>query len=148
MTSKPMPSALDEPPVVAEDAVPTRLNPLDQTAASTAGADGSRREPAPTGSNRRRQHRPPRDHAVALLEYLLGSEFDRRTYLSSEDMQDVHLALCEELGWWPRPWAPVARQYRLLANNDRRIYANLAIDGKVCKVRIYYLPQGLGHALP
>ena len=113
-----------------------------------ANIDSSRLELAPAGSSRRREHRPPRDHALALVDYLASPTFDRQVYFSSEQMRDAHIEVCHHLGWWPRPWAPVARQYRLLANSDRRTYADFAIDGRVCRKRVYHLPgrpQGCGY---
>ena len=117
-------------------------------APSSAGADGSRLQPIATGLSQRHEHRSPREHAVALIEHLQCQTYDETTYLISEEMQAIHIEVCKKRGWWPRKWAPVAREYRRLANNDRKIYIRLVDAGMVRSLRVYhlpYLPTGGGH---
>jgi hypothetical protein len=57
--------------------------------------------------------RPPREHALALLEAMRAAGLDGKCLLQ-EDLAAFHLILCEARGWMPRRWLSVGRELKRL----------------------------------
>src|SRR5262245_12586437 len=57
--------------------------------------------------------RAPKEHAVELLQMLRNTGLEGRTVLACE-LKDCHHLLCERLGWMPKRWAGVGREFNKL----------------------------------
>ncbi len=58
----------------------------------------------------------PRDHAARLLRWVRESGYADKLVLAM-DLQKIYPVMCEELGWLPHRWQPVACALRKLTGN-------------------------------
>ena len=62
----------------------------------------------------------PRDHALRLLRWVRQAGYGGKMILAM-DLQKIHPVMCEELGWTPPRWQPVACELRKLTGK-RKLY--------------------------
>ena len=111
---------------------------------STAEPDGSDAEP---GWKRSRPmyrciDKPTDEHAVALLEHLQEEECGIDHMLRYREIRKIYDELIVRLGWHPRPWNSVSRQFDLLTTGGKKPLAYLPDDeGRFIRVRYYPVPR-------
>lgn len=111
------------------------------------------KEPTPQCSSpaiapRRRRYLEPapgkpsaKEHAQALLDSIYAN-------LDLSDGPITHAAILEfytemliEQDWTPRPWNPVAHQFRYLTTGNRKVYAWITTTtGALHRLRVYPIP--------
>ena len=82
-----------------------------------------------------------KEHAQALLDSIYAN-------LDLSDGPITHAAILEfytemliEQDWTPRPWNPVAHQFRLLTTGNRKVYAWITTTtGALHRLRVYPIP--------
>ena len=75
-----------------------------------------------------------RDHAVRLLRWVGGSYADNM--VPAMDLKKIYPVMCEELGWQPYLWQPIACEFRKLTGS-RKFYRQ--VDGR--RRRVYRIPR-------
>src|SRR5262245_49360077 len=55
----------------------------------------------------------PREHALALVQYLLASGAQGKS-LSVPDLMQAHFQMCAAMGWGWRKWAAIGRELKLM----------------------------------
>jgi hypothetical protein len=77
----------------------------------------------------------PERHARQLLSWLREQGWDREVLYP--DMLRLYHAMCEELNWATRPWAPVAREFTRITTR-RKVYRWCrAANGTMHRLRVY-----------
>jgi hypothetical protein len=114
----------------------------------TAGIPPANRATAKTGVIQRPKHRSAIEHAELLIEFVLSHKFNGINCLATEAFKDLYRAMCEQKGLWPRPWNPVASEYRKRANSGWKYYRTMVFDDPtsvdkaiVRRMRVFYLPE-------
>ena len=76
-------------------------------------------------------------HAQRLLTVLNNSGFEGKELIVSE-LQKLYAQVCQELNWRPRPWNPLAKQFRLLTTGPKKVYRWFDVtDGIRRRVRVF-----------
>jgi hypothetical protein len=76
-------------------------------------------------------------HAQRLLTVLINSGFEGKELIVSE-LQKLYAQVCQELNWQPRPWNPLANQFRLLTTGPHKVYRWFDFaDGIRRRVRVF-----------
>jgi hypothetical protein len=66
---------------------------------------------------------PPKDHAVALLQWMQGPG-GRIGPVPASELMKAHSEMCAEHFWELTPWIPVAKALRKLLNDPKHRYAS------------------------
>ena len=78
--------------------------------------------------------------ARALLSLLQKQDYGTENWIRTPELRQIHLELCEGLGWHPCKWNPLARELTRIPA-ARKVYARfLNADGRTTKQRIYPIP--------
>jgi hypothetical protein len=76
-------------------------------------------------------------HARKFLSVLLASGYGGRDLLH-DDLKELYLKMCWLLDWKPRPWNPLAKEFRKLTTGDWKPYERVKFtDGMTRRVRVY-----------
>ena len=82
---------------------------------------------------------PPRpthlDHAVRLLRWVRNSGYAGKM-VPAMDLKKIYPVMCEELGWQPYRWQPVACEFRKLTGG-RKFYRQVDAHRR----RVYRIPR-------
>jgi hypothetical protein len=80
---------------------------------------------------------PTPTHAQRLLTALVDSGFEGKE-LTVANLQQLYADLCGQLNWWPRPWNPLAKQFRLITSGPKKVYRWFDFtDGVRRRVRVF-----------
>jgi len=104
---------------------------------------------APTIAPKRRYHLQPapkqpsaKEHAEKLLAWIYANVDLTDGPITHAAILEFYTEMIIELDWTPRPWNPVAHQFRLLTTGNRKAYAWIATTtGAVHRLRIYPIPN-------
>jgi hypothetical protein len=77
-------------------------------------------------------------HARRFLEWLGGKGYGGG-FLLAGDLKQLHLQMCREIGWFPRPWNSIGAALRTMTSDGKKIYAR--IGGR--RVRVYPVPVSI-----
>ena len=90
-----------------------------------------------------------KEHAVQLLEWIRANIDAADGPITYAAMLEFYTEMLIELGWTPRPWNPVAYQFRLLTTGNRKTYAWIrTTTGAVHRLRVYPIPARVVDAAP
>lgn len=82
-----------------------------------------------------------KEHAKALLEWVRANVDVADGPITHAAMLEFYTEMLIELGWTPRPWNPVAHQFRLLTTGNRKTYAWMrTTSGALHRLRVYPIP--------
>ncbi len=82
-----------------------------------------------------------REHAVRLLEWIRANIDAADGPITYAAMLEFYTEMLIELDWTPRPWNPVAHQFRLLTTGSRKVYAWITTTtGALHRLRVYPIP--------
>ncbi len=88
-------------------------------------------EPAPSQPS-------AKEHAEKLLEWIYANNDPSDGPITHAAMLEFYTEMLIELDWTPRPWNPVAHQFRLLTTGSRKTYAWITTTtGAVHRLRVY-----------
>lgn len=91
-------------------------------------------EPAP------RQH-SAEEHAQALLDWINANIDQSEGPITHSAIIEFYTEMLIERNWAPRPWNPVAHQFRLLTTGNRKVYAWITTTtGALHRLRVYPIP--------
>jgi hypothetical protein len=80
---------------------------------------------------------PTPTHAQRFLTVLIDSGYEGKE-LAVADLQRLYADLCGQLSWRPRPWNPLAKQFRLLTTGPHKPYRWFDFtDGVRRRVRVF-----------
>jgi len=80
-------------------------------------------------------------HAEQLLESIYRNVDLSDGPITHVAMLEFYTEMLIDLDWTPRPWNPVAHQFRLLTTGNRKVYAWLTTTtGAVHRLRVYPIP--------
>jgi hypothetical protein len=109
--------------------------------------------PATTLKRRRLLEPAPRqpsskEHAERLLNWIYADIDLTDGPITHAAMLEFYTEMLIELDWTPRPWNPVAHQFRLLTTGSRKTYAWITTTtGAVHRLRIYPIPRRAAGAM-
>ena len=90
-----------------------------------------------------------KEHAVQLLGWLRANIDAADGLITHAAMLEFYTEMLIDLGWTPRPWNPVAHQFRLLTTGNRKTYAWIrTTTGAVHRLRVYPIPARVVDAAP
>ena len=98
---------------------------------------------------RRRRHLEPaprqqsaKEHAEALLDWIYANVDLSEGPITHSAILEFYTELLIEQDWAPRPWNPVAHQFRLLTTGKRKVYAWITTTtGALHRLRVYPIPE-------
>jgi hypothetical protein len=91
-------------------------------------------EPAP-------RQRSAKEHAQALLDWIYTNVDLSEGPITHAAILEFYTELLIEQDWTPRPWNPVAHQFRLLTTGNRKVYAWITTTtGALHRLRVYPIP--------
>ncbi len=92
-------------------------------------------EPAPTQPS-------ATEHAERLLDWIYATVDPSDGPITYAAILEFYTEMLIELDWIPRPWNPVAHQFRLLTTGNRKVYAWITTTtGAEHRLRIYPIPR-------
>jgi hypothetical protein len=90
-----------------------------------------------------------REHAERLLDWIHANVDLSDGPITHAAMLEFYTEMLIDLDWTPRPWNPVAHQFRLLTTGTRKVYAWITTTtGAVHRLRIYPIPARVVDAVP
>ena len=106
------------------------------------------RHHTPTIAPRRRRHLEPaprqqsaKEHAEALLDWIYANVDLSEGPITHSAILEFYTEMLIEMDWTPRPWNPVAHQFRLLTTGNRKAYAwIMTTTGALHRLRVYPIP--------
>ncbi len=110
--------------------------------------------PAITPKRRRLLEPAPRqpsamEHAERLLDWIYANNDPSDGPITHAAILEFYTEMLIDLDWTPRPWNPVAHQFRLLTTGTRKVYAWITTTtGAVHRLRIYPIPARVVDAAP
>jgi hypothetical protein len=91
-------------------------------------------EPAP-------RQQSAKEHAEALLDWIYPNVDLSEGPITHSAILEFYTELLIEQDWAPRPWNPVAHQFRLLTTGNRKAYAWITTTtGALHRLRVYPIP--------
>jgi hypothetical protein len=80
-------------------------------------------------------------HAQALLDWIYANVDLSEGPITHSAIIEFYTEMLIEQNWTPRPWNPVAHQFRLLTTGNRKAYAWITTTtGALHRLRVYPIP--------
>ena len=119
-------------------------------------SEPTHRHHTPTIAAKRRRHLEPapqkqsaKEHAQALLDWIYANVDLPDGPITHSAILEFYTELLIEQDWSPRPWNPVAHQFRLLTTGNHKTYAWITTTtGAVHRLRTYPIPARVADAAP
>jgi hypothetical protein len=84
---------------------------------------------------------PPAAQSRALVSLLQEQHHGTENQIRTPEMRQIHVELCEGLGWRPCKWNPLACELARITTGGKKVYARFVnADGTTTKQRIYPIP--------
>jgi len=119
-------------------------------------SEPTHRHHKPTIAPKRRRHLEPapqqqsaKEHAQALLDWIYANVDLSEGPITHSAIIEFYTEMLIEKDWTPRPWNPVAHQFRLLTTGNRKAYAWITTTtGALHRLRVYPIPARVVDAAP
>ena len=83
----------------------------------------------------------PKEHAQGLLDWIYENVDLSEGPITHVAILEFYTEMLIDLDWTPRPWNPVAHQFRLLTTGNRKAYAWITTTtGALHRLRVYPIP--------
>ena len=83
----------------------------------------------------------PKEHSQALLDWIYANVDLSEGPITHAAILEFYTEMLIDLDWTPRPWNPVAHQFRLLTTGNRKAYAwIMTTTGALHRLRVYPIP--------